>query len=107
MSFLLSAIADFVNYSKSNPTKLMVLDFTASWCGPCKSLTPFITYLKEQYENVEFYEIDIEDDNTETITNTFDIKKVPTFIYYKNGEVCNRMIGTDKNKIEEFINENL
>ena len=107
MSFLLSAIADFVNYSKSNPTKLMVLDFTASWCGPCKSLTPFITYLKEQYENVEFYEIDIEDDNTETITNTFDIKKVPTFIYYKNGEVCNTLIGTDKNKIEEFINENL
>jgi len=107
MSFLLSAITDFVNYSKSNPTKLMVLDFTASWCGPCKSLKPFITYLKEQYENVEFYEIDIEDDNTETITNTFDIKKVPTFIYYKNGEVCNRMIGTDKNKIEEFINENL
>ena len=107
MSFILSEMTEFVNYSKSNPTKLIVLDFTASWCGPCKSLKPFITYLKEQYVNVDFYEIDIENYETETITNTFEIKKVPTFIYYKNGEVCNRMIGTDKNKIEEFINENL
>jgi len=107
MSYILTDINDFVNYSKSNPSKLIVLDFTASWCGPCKSLTPFITYLKEQYENVDFYAIDIEDDETETITTTFNIQKVPTFIYYKNGEICNRMIGTDKSKIEEFINENL
>lgn len=107
MSFNLSTINEFNIYSKSNPTKLIVLDFKATWCGPCKVIKPFITYLKEQYENVAFYEIDIEDDITETITTTFDIKKVPTFIYYKNGKICNRMIGTDKNLIEELINENL
>jgi len=107
MSFLPSSINNFSNYSKSNPNKLIVLDFKASWCGPCKAISPFMTYLKEQYENVEFYEIDIEDDETETITSTFDIKKVPTFIYYKNGNICNRMIGTDKGKIEELINEYL
>ena len=103
----LSTLEHLNTYSISNPSKLLVIDFKASWCAPCKAIKPFIDYLKENYPNVDFYEIDIEDDNTETITNTFDIKKVPTFIYYKNGEVCNTLIGTDKNKIEEFINENL
>jgi len=107
MSYILTDITDFINYSKSNPTKLIVLEFTASWCGPCKLLTPFITYLKEQYEKIDFYAVDIENDETETITNTFNIQKVPTFIYYKNGKICNRMIGTDQSKIEDFINENL
>ena len=107
MSMNLEIITDFVNYSKTNPTKLMIIDFSASWCGPCKLIKPFITYLKEQYTNVEFYDIDIEDDKTETITSNFNIKKVPTFIYYKNGEICNRIIGTDKSTIEDLINENL
>ena len=53
------------------------------------------------------FKFEKEDDETETITTTFNIQKVPTFIYYKNGEICNRMIGTDKGKIEELINEYL
>ena len=107
MSFIPLTFINLNDYSKSNPTKLIVIDFKASWCGPCKTIQPYITYLKEQYENVDFYEIDIEDEETETITQNFEIKKVPTFIYYKNGNICNKLIGTDKTQIEDFINENL
>ena len=57
--------------------------------------------------NVNFYEVDIEDEDTETITTYFNIKKVPTFIYYKNGTLCNTLIGTNKDKIEELLNEYL
>jgi thioredoxin 1 len=92
-------------YSISNPSKLLVIDFKASWCAPCKAIKPFIDYLKENYPNVDFYEIDIEDENKETIVNNFDIAKLPTFLYYKNGKVCETLIGTNKSKIEEFINE--
>lgn len=94
-------------YSLKNPNKLIVIDFKAVWCSPCKAIKPFVNYLKENYPNVDFQEIDIEDDECESIINKFDIKKVPTFLYYKNGVELSKLIGTDKNKIEELINDNL
>lgn len=101
----LSTIENLNIYSMSNPSKLLVIDFKASWCAPCKAIKPFIDYLKENYPNVDFYEIDIEDESKETIVNNFDIVKLPTFIYYKNGKVCETLIGTNKSKIEELVNE--
>jgi thioredoxin 1 len=107
MSFIPSTINNLETYSKNNPSKLIVLNFKASWCNPCKLIYPFITYLKEQYKNVDFFLIDIEDEDTETITQFFNIKKVPTFIYYKNVQLNNSIIGTNKDTIEEYINEYL
>ncbi len=103
----LSTYDELENYSKTNSSTLIILNFKASWCSPCKAIKSFFSYLKEQYINVNFYEVDIEDDDTETITTYFNIKKVPTFIYYKNGIIFNNLIGTDKNKIEELLNEHL
>ena len=106
-SFTPTTIEELTTYSKHNSSRLIVIDFKASWCGPCKIIKPYIEYLKDNYKNVEFYEIDIEDTDTETITNTFEIKKVPTFVYYKNGEVCKSLIGINKGNIEELVNEYL
>ena len=101
----LSTLEHLNTYSISNPSKLLVIDFKASWCAPCKAIKPFIDYLKENYPNVDFYEIDIEDEDKETIVNNFDIVKLPTFLYYKNGKVCETLIGTNKSKIEELVND--
>ena len=98
---------ELISYSQSKSSTLIVIDFKASWCVPCKAIKPFVTYLNENYPNVEFLEIDIEDDSRDTIVNNFNIKKVPTFVFYKNGELCNSLIGTDKAKIEELVNEYL
>jgi len=107
MSFSPKTIEELNTYSKNNASRLIVIDFKATWCGPCKTIKPYIEYLKDNYKNVEFYEIDIEDEDTETITNTFEIKKVPTFVYYKNGKVCSSLIGINKGNIEELVNEYL
>ena len=101
----LSTLENLNIFSIPNPSKLLVIDFKASWCAPCKAIKPFIDYLKENYPNVDFYEIDIEDETKETIVNNFDIVKLPTFLYYKNGKVCETLIGTNKSKIEELVNE--
>jgi thioredoxin 1 len=98
---------DLASYSKSKSSTLIVIDFKATWCGPCKAIKPFIEYLHESYPNVEFMEIDIEDEDRNTIVSNFDIKKVPTFIFYKNGEVCNTLVGTNKDNLEGFVNEYL
>ena len=107
MSFIPKTIDELTSYSKNNSSRLIVIDFKASWCGPCKMIKPFIDYLKDNYKNVDFCEIDIEDETTETITNTFEIKKLPTFVYYKNGIICNSLLGTNKDNIEEYVNEYL
>ena len=98
---------DLLSYSKSKSSTLIVIDFKATWCVPCKAIKPFITYLHENYPNVEFIEIDIEDESRDTIISNFNVKKVPTFIFYKNGEVCNTLVGTNKDNLEGFVNEYL
>ena len=98
---------ELLKYSQDNPSKLIVMDFKASWCGPCKAMKPFFEYLQENYPNVDFLEIDIEDDDKISITNNFTIAKVPTFIYFKNGNICHSIIGTNKENIENAINDNL
>ena len=75
MSFTPKTIDELTIYSKNNASRLIVIDFKATWCGHCKTIKPYIEYLKDNYKNVEFYEIDIEDEDTETITNTFEIKR--------------------------------
>ena len=103
----LSTIDELQLYSQSKLSTLLVINFKAVWCKPCKEIKPFIQYLNENYPNVEFYEIDIEDDSRDTIITDFQIKKVPTFVFYKNGLICNSLIGTNKEKLEEYINEYL
>lgn len=98
---------ELIEFSTTNSTKLIVLDFKASWCGPCKALKPFIEYLQNEYPTVFFEEIDIENEDLSSITENFDIAKVPTLIYMKNGSVCHSIIGTNKENIENAINEYL
>jgi len=98
---------ELFTYSKSNPDKLIFIDFSATWCVPCKNIKPFVDYLQENYPNVDFHYIDIEDETRDTIVSNFNINKVPTFVYYKDGIICNTIIGTNKDKIEEVLNENL
>lgn len=104
---MFSSYDELINHSTNNPNSLIVLDFKASWCEPCKKLKPFIDYLQNEYPNVTFQEIDIEDDDTINITENFEIAKVPTIIFIKNGTVCHTLIGTNKEHIENAVNEYL
>ena len=101
------SLEDFLQNSKDKPDTLMVIDFKASWCGPCKILTPFMEELVPNYPDVIFYVIDSDDDETEEIVEHFGIKGLPTIIYIKNAEVVSTVVGVDKQKIEDTINDNL
>lgn len=104
---MFSTYDELITYSTTNSSTLIVLDFKATWCGPCKALKPFIEYLQKEYPNVIFQEIDIENEEHSNITEKFDIAKVPTLIYIKNGLVCHSLIGTNKENIENAVNEYL
>jgi thioredoxin 1 len=77
--------------------------FTADWCQPCKKTRPIVEELNREQTIAGFQIIDV-DVNPELVKN-FEIKSVPTFILFDDGEEKNRIIGgKTKEQLEEFIN---
>jgi len=82
--------------------KLVVIDFSAIWCGPCKKQTPIFEELKSEIPTALFKKIDIDDESD--LTAKFNVKSIPTIVFVKNGKEIERMIGLQtKNAIQEKI----
>lgn len=72
--------------------KPVVIDFSATWCGPCKMLEPVVEKLSEEWVGkAEVYKIDI--DQTPSIAQNFQVMGVPTLMLFKNGEVVASLVG--------------
>ncbi|OBS63537.1 hypothetical protein A6R68_07945 [Neotoma lepida] len=63
--------------------KLVVVDFSAMWCGPCKMIKPFFHFLPEKYSSVVFLEVDVDD--CQDVAAECEVKCMPTFQFYKKG----------------------
>ena len=95
-------------YSKiRTPDKILVVDFFATWCGPCKMLTPIFQSLsREMSDKVEFAKIDI--DKSLELAQKYKISSVPTMIIFKNGKEVQRMVGfKPKEQIRKKIKAHL
>ncbi|KAJ8271187.1 hypothetical protein COCON_G00100460 [Conger conger] len=81
--------------------KLVVVDFTATWCGPCQSIAPFFKELSEKYSDVVFLKVDVDD--APDVASFCDIKCMPTFHFYKNSKKLDEFAGSNQGKLEEMI----
>ncbi len=70
---------------------ITIVDFFASWCGPCKMMHPVLEQISQDNRQINFYQINIDDEQELAITNG--VQVVPTFIAYKNGAEVGRLIG--------------
>jgi thioredoxin 1 len=76
-----------------NSDKPVVIDFFADWCGPCKTIEPMFRDLAEDFYNkVKFGRCNV--DENKILTSAFSIRSVPTFIFFKDGEVDDIVVGT-------------
>jgi len=91
--------------SASASGKLVVIDFSATWCPPCKAIFPLYQELSEEYDgdSAIFLKVDV-DENPEAAAN-FQVSAMPTFLFIKGGEVIDRMMGADPNKLQALIQE--
>ena len=72
--------------------KLVVVDFWAEWCGPCRMVAPVVNELSEEYEGkAVMTKVDV-DSNPGTAAK-FGIRNIPTLLFFKNGEVVDKQVG--------------
>ncbi|MDR0422383.1 MAG: thioredoxin [Proteiniphilum sp.] len=85
--------------------KLVIIDFWAEWCGPCKMIGPIIDEISEEYrDSVIVGKVNV-DDNDET-TGKYGIRNIPTVLFIKNGEVVDKQVGAaPKTLFTEKINK--
>ena len=80
----------------------VVIDFHATWCGPCKVLSPILEELEAEVENVNFVKLDV--DQFPEIAGANQVMGVPTVVILKDGEVKERFVGVQpKETIKEKI----
>lgn len=80
----------------------VLVDCYATWCGPCKMLSPIIDEVAKDNQKVKFYKIDI--DQAEKIALDYNIMSIPTLLLFKEGELEKTSIGfIAKEELEEFI----
>ena len=71
--------------------KLLLVDFWAEWCGPCKSMHPIFSRMAKKYDHVRFARVNV--DNSQDIAARFNVQSIPTFIMFRNGENAQQMVG--------------
>ena len=97
--------ANFEQYANSG--QLVIVDFWAQWCGPCRAIAPIIDELAEEYEGKAIIGKLNVDENSD-VCNEFGIRNIPTLLFIKNGILLEKQVGGSTksalvSKIERFL----
>lgn len=85
--------------------KLVVVDFTATWCGPCQRIAPFFEQLPAKYPRAVFLKVDV--DKCQETAAAQGVSAMPTFIFYRNKAKIDRLQGADVNGLEHKIRQHM
>jgi len=80
---------------------LVVVDFFAQWCGPCKVIAPRIEEFAAEYPDVVFLKVDV--DECEDISAKYDITAMPTFVFIRNKQKIDAFSGANADKVKQYI----
>ncbi|ORY85711.1 thioredoxin-like protein [Protomyces lactucae-debilis] len=81
--------------------KLIVVDFYATWCGPCKVIAPKLVEFEKEFTNASFIKVDVDD--LCDVAAEYSIRNMPTFLLIKNSEILETVVGANPQKLKEAI----
>ena len=88
-------------------SKLVIVDFWATWCGPCRMLSPILDEVEEEMaDQISVVKVNVDD--ADEVAARFRIMNIPTLLFFKNGQLVDKTVGAmPKNVLVEKINANL
>lgn len=90
---------DFVEEVRDD---LVLVDFYATWCGPCKMMHPVLEELIKENNNVKIIKINV--DNHDELARQYGVMSIPTLVLFKNGNIVEKNIGfTPKDVLKEWL----
>lgn len=93
----------FEELIQSNEFTATIVDFTASWCPPCRAIKPIFEEMATRYTDIQFLKVDV--DELKSVARDAKIYAMPTFIIYRGGERTNESIrGADKEALRALLN---
>ncbi|CRG94768.1 thioredoxin 1, putative [Plasmodium gallinaceum] len=96
---IISSQADFEDIISQND--VVIVDFFAEWCGPCKRIAPFYEECSEKYKNIVFIKVDV--DEASEVTEKENITSMPTFKVYKKGVSVETLLGANDTALKQLI----
>lgn len=93
------------NEEITNTDKLVLIDFFATWCGPCKMLSPIISEIANEYSNsIKVCKVNV--DENQDLALKYNIMSIPTLLFLKDGKIIKNSIGfCSKSELDSIIND--
>lgn len=94
----------FKNALDSND--IVVIDFSATWCGPCRMIAPFLEEIEKEMPEIKIFKVDIDEDPD--LATDYDVMSVPTLILFKKGEKVSTCVGAaSKARLIDWIKSHI
>jgi len=103
MVYAVTSMDDFNNQLTAAGEKLVVVDFHATWCGPCKMIAPHLEEMSKTMDDVVFLKVDVDD--CEDIAAEYKITAMPTFIFMKSKKQVADLTGANIDKLKQIVAE--
>lgn len=101
------SIDDFKAAIGNKDTGLVVIDFWAPWCNPCRAFGPKFEAFSQKYPQVGFYKLNADNKDTASIVDACMVTGLPTFCFFKGGNYINKTVGACETTFEKMLLDNL